>query len=107
MVRLLREIVSGAKFNSFKQLVEHLEEVGKVLQDAGPKGESRLSVYSGSEREHRKLGYNSRGTLHPLNRAATPRRISELTLCILRAGRDQHDSSYRHADGRGVRYSVD
>ena len=37
----MREIVSGAKFNSFKQLVEHLEEVGKVLQDAGPKGESR------------------------------------------------------------------
>lgn len=37
----MREIVAGAKFSSFAQLTDHIEEVGKLLQDAGPKGESR------------------------------------------------------------------
>ncbi|GAA5990619.1 hypothetical protein JCM5350_001329 [Sporobolomyces pararoseus] len=37
VVRLLREVVASAKFNSFEQLIGHIEEVGKVLQDAGPK----------------------------------------------------------------------
>ncbi|KAM0788073.1 hypothetical protein ACM66B_001244 [Microbotryomycetes sp. NB124-2] len=37
VVKLLREIVSGAKFSSFKQLVQHLEHVGRILQDSGPK----------------------------------------------------------------------
>ncbi|SCV74111.1 BQ2448_6543 [Microbotryum intermedium] len=37
VVRLLREVVSGAKFSSFPQLVEHLNEIGHMLQDAGPK----------------------------------------------------------------------
>ncbi|BGP14660.1 hypothetical protein JCM10213_001630 [Rhodosporidiobolus nylandii] len=37
VVRLLREVVAQAKFSSFEQLTAHLEEVGKVLQEAGPK----------------------------------------------------------------------
>ncbi|GAA5976893.1 hypothetical protein JCM10908_005665 [Rhodotorula pacifica] len=37
VVRLLRDVVAGAKFSSFQQLVEHLEEVGRLLQEAGPK----------------------------------------------------------------------
>ncbi|GAA6002087.1 hypothetical protein JCM10207_003066 [Rhodosporidiobolus poonsookiae] len=37
VIRLLREVVAQAKFNSFEQLTAHLEEVGKVLQEAGPK----------------------------------------------------------------------
>ncbi|GAA6017883.1 hypothetical protein JCM11491_001203 [Sporobolomyces phaffii] len=37
VIRLLREVVASAKFNSFEQLIGHIEEVGKVLQDAGPK----------------------------------------------------------------------
>ncbi|GAA6059443.1 hypothetical protein JCM10212_005382 [Sporobolomyces blumeae] len=37
VIRLLREVVAGAKFNSFEQLTAHIDEVGKVLQDAGPK----------------------------------------------------------------------
>ncbi|KAK4047543.1 Ark- serine/threonine protein kinase [Microbotryomycetes sp. JL201] len=37
VVKLLREIVSGAKFGSFKQLVQHLEQVGRILQESGPK----------------------------------------------------------------------
>lgn len=39
VVRLIKEIVAGAKFTSFAQLVDHIAEVGQVLQDAGPKGE--------------------------------------------------------------------
>lgn len=38
VVRLLRDVVAGAKFSSFQQLVDHLEEVGRLLQEAGPKG---------------------------------------------------------------------
>ncbi|GAA5932337.1 translation initiation factor eIF2B subunit beta [Sporobolomyces koalae] len=37
VVRLLREVVASAKFNSFEQLTAHIEEVGRVLQEAGPK----------------------------------------------------------------------
>ncbi|GAA6002292.1 translation initiation factor eIF2B subunit beta [Rhodotorula paludigena] len=37
VIRLFREVVANAKFSSFEQLVQHLDEVGKVLQDAGPK----------------------------------------------------------------------
>ncbi|BGP38697.1 GCD complex subunit gcd7 [Rhodotorula kratochvilovae] len=37
VIRLFREVVASAKFSSFEQLVNHLEEVGKSLQDAGPK----------------------------------------------------------------------
>ncbi|GAA5884783.1 hypothetical protein JCM6882_005392 [Rhodosporidiobolus microsporus] len=37
VVRLLREVVAQAKFGSFEQLTAHLEEVGKLLQEAGPK----------------------------------------------------------------------
>ncbi|GAA5872295.1 hypothetical protein JCM8547_004803 [Rhodosporidiobolus lusitaniae] len=37
VIRLLREVVAQARFNSFDQLTAHLEEVGKVLQEAGPK----------------------------------------------------------------------
>ncbi|KWU42548.1 eukaryotic translation initiation factor 2B beta subunit, partial [Rhodotorula sp. JG-1b] len=37
VVRLLRDVVAGAKFSSFQQLVDHLEEVGRLLQEAGPK----------------------------------------------------------------------
>ncbi|GAA5969872.1 hypothetical protein JCM11641_008070 [Rhodosporidiobolus odoratus] len=37
VIRLLREVVAQAKFSSFEQLTAHLEEVGKVLQEAGPK----------------------------------------------------------------------
>jgi len=48
VVRLLREVVASAKFNSFEQLIGHIEEVGKVLQDAGPKGKALLSSPTGS-----------------------------------------------------------
>ncbi|GAA5898361.1 hypothetical protein JCM8208_006957 [Rhodotorula glutinis] len=37
VIRLFREVVASAKFGSFEQLVAHLDEVGKVLQEAGPK----------------------------------------------------------------------
>ncbi|GAA5836241.1 hypothetical protein JCM9279_002238 [Rhodotorula babjevae] len=37
VIRLFREVVASAKFSSFEQLVAHLDEVGKVLQEAGPK----------------------------------------------------------------------
>ncbi|GAA5866834.1 hypothetical protein JCM3774_001816 [Rhodotorula dairenensis] len=37
VVKLLRDVVAGAKFSSFQQLVDHLEEVGRLLQEAGPK----------------------------------------------------------------------
>ncbi|KAG0664964.1 GCD complex subunit gcd7 [Rhodotorula mucilaginosa] len=37
VVRLLRDVVAGAKFSFFQQLVDHLEEVGRLLQEAGPK----------------------------------------------------------------------
>ncbi|BGP54169.1 hypothetical protein JCM8202_005081 [Rhodotorula sphaerocarpa] len=37
VVRLLRDVVAGAKFSSFQQLLAHLEDVGRVLQEAGPK----------------------------------------------------------------------
>ncbi|GAA5892501.1 hypothetical protein JCM5296_006148 [Sporobolomyces johnsonii] len=37
VIRLIREVVASAKFNSFEQLTAHIDEVGKVLQDAGPK----------------------------------------------------------------------
>ncbi|KAK4047596.1 GCD complex subunit gcd7 [Microbotryomycetes sp. JL221] len=37
VIKLLREIVSGAKFTSFKQLIAHLDQVGQILQDSGPK----------------------------------------------------------------------
>ncbi|KDE05977.1 hypothetical protein MVLG_03663 [Microbotryum lychnidis-dioicae p1A1 Lamole] len=37
VVRLLREVVSAAKFSTFPQLVQHLNEIGRMLQDAGPK----------------------------------------------------------------------
>jgi translation initiation factor 2B subunit (eIF-2B alpha/beta/delta family) len=40
VIRLLREVVAQARFNSFDQLTAHLEEVGRLLQEAGPKGES-------------------------------------------------------------------
>ena len=40
VIRLFREVVASAKFSSFEQLVAHLDEVGKVLQEAGPKGAS-------------------------------------------------------------------
>lgn len=33
--------MAGAKIASFESLTEHIEEVGRVLQDAGPKGERR------------------------------------------------------------------
>ena len=42
VVRLLRDVVAGAKFSSFQQLVDHLEEVGRLLQEAGPKGDTLL-----------------------------------------------------------------
>lgn len=45
VVRLVREIVAGAKFSSFVQLTDHIEEVGKLLQDAGPKGESNGGLF--------------------------------------------------------------
>ena len=44
VVRLLRDVVAGAKFSSFQQLVDHLEEVGRLLQEAGPKGARFLSL---------------------------------------------------------------
>jgi len=47
VVRLLREVVASAKFNSFEQLIGHIEEVGKVLQDAGPKGKAPLVSLEG------------------------------------------------------------
>ncbi|TNY19163.1 translation initiation factor eIF-2B subunit beta [Rhodotorula diobovata] len=37
VIRLFREVVASAKFSSFEQLVAHLDEVGKSLQEAGPK----------------------------------------------------------------------
>lgn len=39
VVKLIREVVAGARFGSFIQLTEHLDEIGQVLQNAGPKGE--------------------------------------------------------------------
>lgn len=41
MVKLIREVVAGAKFDSFETLMGHILEVGKALQYAGPKGESK------------------------------------------------------------------
>ncbi|CEQ41887.1 SPOSA6832_03646 [Sporobolomyces salmonicolor] len=46
VIRLIREVVASAKFNSFEQLTAHIDEVGKVLQDAGPKGESSFPLPS-------------------------------------------------------------
>jgi hypothetical protein len=40
VVKLIREVVAGAKFDSFETLMGHILEVGKALQYAGPKGES-------------------------------------------------------------------
>ncbi|KAK4702351.1 translation initiation factor eIF-2B subunit beta, partial [Phenoliferia sp. Uapishka_3] len=37
VVKLIKEVVAGAKDTSFENLTEHIEEVGKVLQEAGPK----------------------------------------------------------------------
>lgn len=37
VVRLLKEVVAGARISSFEQLTEHIEHVGKALQEAGPK----------------------------------------------------------------------
>ncbi|BGO90206.1 hypothetical protein NBRC10512_002409 [Rhodotorula toruloides] len=37
VVRLFRDVVAGARFSPFDQLLAHLEEIGRVLQDAGPK----------------------------------------------------------------------
>ncbi|KAI5481880.1 translation initiation factor eIF-2B beta subunit [Pseudohyphozyma bogoriensis] len=37
VVRLFKEVVAGARVVSFEQLTDHIEAVGKVLQDAGPK----------------------------------------------------------------------
>lgn len=50
VVKLLREVVASAKFNSFEHLIAHVEEVGKVLQDAGPKGGVSLSLRDTSRR---------------------------------------------------------
>lgn len=46
VVRLLRDVVAGAKFSSFQQLLAHLEDVGRVLQEAGPKGPFPLPLSS-------------------------------------------------------------
>lgn len=39
VVRLLREVVTGARFTSIEQLLQHLRQIGDKLQRAGPKGE--------------------------------------------------------------------
>lgn len=40
MVKLFREIVAAAKYATFEALLQHIEAVGKTLQDCGPKGTS-------------------------------------------------------------------
>ncbi|KAM0745589.1 nagb/rpia/CoA transferase-like protein [Meredithblackwellia eburnea MCA 4105] len=37
VVKLFKEVVAGAKVSSFDALINHIEHVGKLLQDAGPK----------------------------------------------------------------------
>lgn len=44
VIRLLREVVAGAKFARFEQLCEHLSEVGDRLEAAGPKGGSHAAI---------------------------------------------------------------
>ncbi|KAL8283985.1 hypothetical protein RQP46_005098 [Phenoliferia psychrophenolica] len=44
VVKLIKEVVAGAKVNSFEGLTEHIEEVGRVLQEAGPKGHCRFNA---------------------------------------------------------------
>ena len=38
VVKLLKEVVGGATITSFEKLLEHVEAVGRGLQESGPKG---------------------------------------------------------------------
>lgn len=37
-MRILKEVVASSRATTFEALMEHIEEVGKILQEAGPKG---------------------------------------------------------------------
>jgi translation initiation factor 2B subunit (eIF-2B alpha/beta/delta family) len=55
-VKLLRQVVAAARWPSFDSLVEHLNNIGKKLQEAQPKGLSKaflLTFSFSSNRGHR------------------------------------------------------